>query len=277
MYKKNIFISTLFLIVLIPINAFGFYFGGEKPLGLAGAYTAIADDAAAIFMNPAGLAQRRAYTVDINYQTDKVPDSKLSGISIIDSQTTSLAVGLAYYKMERDYYPALSDKEEAFALALSEMYSPNLFIGLTYKYLKQRHDTKNDDTGDFGILYRFDPQLSFALVGKNLIDTEIEEMHKLYTGGISYITKIGLGLSFDITKDDSTKAEKDITYSCGVDFLGLRGIKLRGGYMVDKIQDKKFYSFSVGYETSGFSLGYAVLRDEVDQDNIIHNFSLKMF
>jgi hypothetical protein len=264
------------LIILFPLSASAFYYGGGKSLGLAGAYTAVSDDTCAVYMNPAGLAQTKSYTVEINHETNKIPGSKLWGITLVDSQASSLAAGLAYYKETRDFYPALSDSEEMFVLALAEQFKSNLFFGISYKYIKQRHHTRDDQTWDAGMILRLTPQLKMAFTGKNLSSTKMDEIHKLYTAGLAYTAPNGLGLSYDITKDEDTIAEEDITYSVGVDVMAMSAINFRGGYMVDKIQDKKFYSLNIAYVGQGFSFGYAFMRDEDDSNDIIHNFSIKI-
>ena len=275
-YLINVLTAILFFIILTPFNAAAFYFGGEKPLGLAGAYTALADDTGAIFMNPAGLAQTRTYLFDFNYETDKMADSKLYGISILDSITSPMSMGLAYYKMGRED-AVLSDGEEVIALAISEMYTPNFFVGLGAKYIEQKGPSKHDYTGDVGILYYFNPKVSLGLVGKNLIGTDFNEVHKMYTGGLAYRTGVGLGLSFDLTKDADTITQKDTIYSFGAELLTPEGVIIRGGYMSDKITDKDFYSFNINYSTPNYSLGYSVFKDEADKDNVIQNISLKIY
>ena len=274
--NKNIILAVVLLIIVLPFSASAFYFGGEKALGLAGAYIAVADDTCAIFMNPAGMSQSKSYVFDVNYQVEKKPDAKLWGVSLLDSQTGTLAMGLGYYKKGRnDPNNLLSDRDENFVIALSEAYSPRLLLGLNYKYIKQRGPWNNDDTMDVGLLFKPSPQFSIGLTGKNLISTDIDEVHKLYTAGVAYRTGVA-GLSFDITKDDSTKTERDVMYSYGMEGLFLKSVIMRTGYMTDKRVGKKFYSFNVGWAFSGFSVGYAYLRDEVDTNSSIHTLSLKL-
>ena len=224
-------------------------------------------------MNPAGVSTARIVQFEINREKGKMPDSGLWGVSIIDAQTSEMAVGFSYYKMGRDDL-TLSDREELFALALSENYSRDFHVGFTYKYMKQREYKKDDDNGDLGILYRISPDVRLALVGKNLFSSKFDEVHKLYTGGISYKNPNGFTLAFDITKDKDTETEKDVTYSYGVELGSLKVITLRGGYQVNKILDKKFYSFGGSYNYDGILLGYAVMRDEVDSKNATHHFSV---
>ena len=59
MNKNNLLYSVLIVTVLLPAIASAGYFGGGKALAMGGAYSAIADDACAIFMNPAGISQSK--------------------------------------------------------------------------------------------------------------------------------------------------------------------------------------------------------------------------
>ncbi len=290
MTLRNFMIFTLLTFLLIALFAPGvvsaFYMGGEKPLGLAGAYTAVADDSSAIFMNPAGLSQAPAYIFTIDYEIDKKYDSNLWGVSLMDSSTGSIAAGFAYYKLIRDHklseverltnVSELSDEEEVFALAISEMYAPGFLFGISAKYYKQRSPNVQDYTGDIGILYFFSPQLKLGLTGRNLIKNDISELHKMFAGGVAYSTNFGLGVSFDLTKDADTDKKDDTIYSIGVQLVTPDAVMVRAGYMTDKIVDKRYYSFNVSYMGPDYSLGYAVMKDEADKNDIIQNISLKL-
>lgn len=73
-----------------PVDAFGF---GARAPALGNAYAAVADDSAAGYYNPAGLARSSSLQIDLGYQA-AVPQVRVSGVDQAISETRGLAVGL---------------------------------------------------------------------------------------------------------------------------------------------------------------------------------------
>src|SRR5713101_2633123 len=68
---------------------------GIRAQGMAGAFTAVADDSTATWWNPAGLADGPFLTSSIEYGRPKTPaDTKIEGISM-----TFPALGVSYYRL----------------------------------------------------------------------------------------------------------------------------------------------------------------------------------
>lgn len=73
-----------------PLDAYGF---GARAPALGSAYAAVADDAAAGYYNPAGLARGNDLRIDIGYQA-AVPQARLSGSVQPIEPTRGLSLGL---------------------------------------------------------------------------------------------------------------------------------------------------------------------------------------
>lgn len=80
--KKNTL--TLFFVILLATPSFArelpAFFEGVRPLGMGGAFTAIADDSNAIFYNPAGLGRLNTWSLEIPL----VAETSKSNVDIYD-------------------------------------------------------------------------------------------------------------------------------------------------------------------------------------------------
>jgi len=67
--KKALMIpAALLLLCALPGSAMAYKFWGAKPLGMGGAFTAVADTVNAMYWNPAGIHQLKAYGFQFNYE-----------------------------------------------------------------------------------------------------------------------------------------------------------------------------------------------------------------
>lgn len=147
---------------------------GIRPMGMGGAFTAIADDENAVFYNPAGISQRRGWLLQvisidgrINKETiDTVTDamdvlSDSSGDSGSDSGISSDKI-----KEARD---TISNKDIEFSLAL-----PNIF------FLSSPFSIKDGNSLSFGLgQYSYvDVGFSMELVAPNWVFDLADEVSK---------------------------------------------------------------------------------------------------
>src|SRR5687768_5165314 len=89
---------------LLPAMAFGQSFAavGTRAAGMGGAFVGVADDATAIYWNPAGLASGSFFSLVLDHGSAKAtPDVPLGGTerSSFMIALTTLALGLGYYRL----------------------------------------------------------------------------------------------------------------------------------------------------------------------------------
>ena len=264
----------LFAILMIPGILFSQY---ERPgttlgqslrigphagaCGMAEAYLSIADDASALYYNPAGLSliegidiivTHISWFAGINYEflgvAQRLQGWGTLGFSFtilhtdaMDVTTPLLPEGTGEKFYCTDYTMGLS-----FSRSLTDMAS----LGLTIRFIKMDWWTYSVQAlcGDIGTLFitnlmntRFGMKISNF--GPNLeFITESSPLPTTFTFGVSTepVENLTLGLVFDKPTDSKEKA------SLGVEYMILDMFAIRGGYKFG--YDEESWSTGVGFE-----------------------------
>ena len=170
-------------------------FVGARALGMGEAYRAIATGNDAIYFNPAGLPLLKRYSIEGQYVLNLVEENHQADVSVVDSKTNDLAVGLAYtfQGSELTKRPTL---EHTATLGVGYPIFPRMWlIGAGFKY-KNVSDAiagnyLNAVSADLGTMLQIPGGINFAAVGYNLIPIRsVESAHVPISAGF--------GLSWDL-------------------------------------------------------------------------------
>ncbi|MFA5887022.1 MAG: hypothetical protein WC863_04620 [Patescibacteria group bacterium] len=258
--------------------------GGARPLGMGRAFTAIADDADAPFINPAGLAGLKGpqgMTMFTNlmgevYYTElcgSIPSEYgavgagliMTGVNGIPTDTGPLA----------DYYDSLFLLSYSTPLARFFQYANNVFVGGNIKFFSRGFSGgisqyASGTSADIGLKYIFSPNLSFGICRQNFLPVSFGGVLRISGGAeesIAGITKIGFAarpvpfgkdllLAFDT--DLPAQSGRPITFHFGTEWKQSEYLTLRGG--LDQSLDAATDSHASTNWTCGLSLGYAGFR-----------------
>jgi len=254
-----------FFLLLIPLLCQADDIEGPRSLGLGSAYTAIADGADAVRVNPAGIAAKRIYSTTVSYQkTDS--DNNAVNATIIDYKTTNSPVGISYTEKE------LTGNKRKFGILSVAGSAPRSLIGLSAKYFWDELLDKEDYSYDAGILLFPYKGLTIGTVGKNLKKTDFTHVHKSYSAGIAYRFSPSIEASVDYTKDEDVSGDDKIK-AFGLEYALKKDIIARGGFTRNEISDIDYYSLGFTLHSSKLSLEYGYRWDKEDKNNNIQGFS----
>lgn len=153
---------------------------GARGIGMGGAFSAVADDATAIYWNPAGLPLIGHQEVTGGHANLFGSEIRDSFISFVLPLTPSQAVGIDWY------HSGYSDSELDFGenridLAYGRRIGSRFSAGAVVKYLNRNTGLDGFEVRrgsgfgiDFGVLYQPIPMLRIAGVGQDAFDTELK-------------------------------------------------------------------------------------------------------
>ncbi|MEK9149310.1 MAG: PorV/PorQ family protein, partial [Candidatus Desantisbacteria bacterium] len=216
---------------------------GARACGMGGAFSAIADDASAIYWNPAGLGQITQEKELYLIHTDLFQNISCEFIGLVYPLEEELgAMGLGIFLLGMDDikgYDTSGDPIAEFGagdrfIALSFAQSGDrLLIGGSVKFLHQEiaYKKANSTAFDVGILYKAYSCLTFggALqnIGKGIkFDSMEGELPLKAVFGVGYRVNPRLILSADINKS----IDDYIKLNTGLEYQPLKLLSLRLGY-----------------------------------------------
>lgn len=265
---------------------------GARAAGMGGAYTAITDDATALYWNPAGM------TAMVGRDAAFVHTQWFQGIShefiggIYSNGTTAVGIGFAIMSVDgierRAEIPTLqplttfSAYDVAFSASIARRVTPNLTLGITTKAITEKilFNSASGMAFDLGVQYETSYEgLNVAAVIRNLGPSFsfIQEKFSLPREvrlGVGYVPshetlQRNLLLSADLSKyrNDPTRLSLGAEYSHQARFAATAGYQARQseaglsaglGFRMPKYRlDYAFVPFGAGLgNTHRFALGY---------------------
>jgi hypothetical protein len=216
---------------------------GARPMALAGAYTAIADDVFGMAVNPAGLTQIINAELG-SYYANIVGDVHHGWVGftqdVNDTWSYGVEVNMLYAsETRRDSY---GDPIGTYSVALGALGGAismepfrGFSLGLSGRYVVQKYDGEvgHGFAGDFGLLYhtRFNG-FRVGVVAENLgPDVEFQELSESMPMGV----RVGLGTSLfqqtlTIAGDFAYGFEGSMEAGVGIEWEAVRGVSFRAGY-----------------------------------------------
>ena len=250
---------------------------GVRPISMGKAFVAIADDAHAGYWNPAGLAILNTAQISAMY-SNPVNYALIGGAGVKDIgyQTFSLAypAGFGSFGLNVAYLSVgdifvvedvsgptgetFSDKEYGVIASYGSTITEQIHLGANMKFV---HQSIRDEDGsgfglDLGLLYQPLYNLTFGLMGQDLVEPKIQ----LLEGGEEYSIprKVRLGMSYKMMDDR-------VLLAAGVDKASGRSPKVHLGAEVEPMKD---LDLRVGYttDTEEISAGVGVRVSAIQLD-----------
>jgi hypothetical protein len=231
-------------------------------MGMA-AYRGVAGENDGIFYNPAALAARKRFDVELAgllYRVGADTDGTMFGGSVVDSVSSPLTAGFAYNYVSTLGYKTRGAFGGMTNVALAFAVGDNLFLGATGTYLNLYTPltTVNAFTVTAGAFVTFGKFFSGGFTGYNLINTHHPDLLPIGMGGG---VAIGPEHSFHVTGDwsrdfgaNNVHADK---WAAGAEVLLFDVAAARGGWLYDAGTNVQWWALGGGFNVSGFGADVA--------------------
>lgn len=173
---------------------------GARAIGLGGAFTPVADDASAVYWNPAGLGRIEENQAQFSHYSWLQDVSVENLYAAFPLQSVTLGAGITYVDFgSLQSYDEFGNPGEELSLynmaaifSISGMVSENVSLGASIKYIEQSFDLVKGQAiaGDIGLLVNWDG-VDIGLAAVNLgtgmkFETVEENLPAEIRGGIAF-------------------------------------------------------------------------------------------
>lgn len=242
---------------------------GTRAVGMGGSFVSIADDASAVFWNPAGLARLSFGELDFSHVT--LPEGSeydFAGAAYPTVHAGSFALGFLRVGTDgifsRDSRAAdlgsTSFSETQFLLGYGYPLFKFVKVGGTFKLYNQSLAgySANAVGADVGILFEPYPDFYLGLNAQDVVPSDLqlkdakESVPRNFKAGASYLLPLGQSPWGVRVAVDAEKSENaPVAWHSGAELSYLGYFFLRGGY------DREDVTFGVGIAYQRFGLDYA--------------------
>ncbi len=237
---------------------------GARAIGLGAAFTSVADDASAVYWNPAGLGRLEENSAQFSHY-DWLQDVKVENLyAAFPLQSVALGVGLTYVDFgSLQSYDEFGNPGEELSLynmsavfSISGMISEDISVGASIKYIEQSFDLVKGQgvAGDIGFLANWGGvDIGFAVLnmGSGLkFETVQENLPTEFRGGFAF-KQFNRRALFSLEGHAPLRGEMSIHQ--GVEYQLANQLFARSGlvYQTNSLQDQSALKYNLG-----FGVGY---------------------
>ena len=274
-------------------------FNGARPQALGNAYVALADDAYAFYVNPAGLTGLKQINIFSTY-AQPGDNITLSGAGIVFPDVFGLTAGLGYRRQTASGFQAsaetVDDTYQEIAFSAAKQISDGLSLGAAARFIA--HGLSKDVSGfysgsgqafDLSVKRIYRPWLQLGLSLQNLDgritdqDGSVTELPLNLLAGVS-CNLLGKNALFKdrnevrVNIDFNENSSNPLLWHLGLEWLPLETIALRAGIdqnaaETDSANIVNNLTFGLGFSRGGLTLDYAMRRNGDQTGDVINYLS----
>lgn len=275
--KKLIIISLILIQSALLLAVFDDYQPSARARGMGNAYTAVADDANALFYNPAGLTSTR-YGVKFGFANlfnQEFSEYKTVALGAqLPAKLGTLAVGARVMDVDFEDFTLMSEQiwSIGHGITLVKDVHSEISVGYVGNFYNLSMDGEEDDTAiglDFGVLALLHGRTKFGFAVTNVNkakmgrENQIDLPNKLALG-ISYTPYDRVTTSIEIKKDFAHETE----FMGGVEARVFEPLALRFGVH----QNPATYNAGASFYVENMEVDYTYTHHAVLEGT--HYFSL---
>jgi len=197
-------LASLFICSIASAEGDGGYAGaflrggiGARPLGMGGAFTAIAEGADAAYYNPAGLGYLQNINISMSYKSLAL-DRHLGYLSVSLPIRNEAAMGISWINSgvsdlmsrgeSRQPLGEIKNNQNAFALTFSKAINPKISFGVNLRYVAEKYDNIDAFTIGVGggVLFKAHKMVTLGALIDNLGSNYRWETSSYWSDGGSY-------------------------------------------------------------------------------------------
>lgn len=273
----------------------GGQFQSARSLAMGNAQRAIAVFSDAVLMNPAAMSLSKSYALEAGYAWSQAPNAHRMNLSVIDSDTTVVAAGVAYQFERRIKAQNLDVHRLSFAASYAYKF---FYVGVTMRYMEaNRAEAVPEEiktelpvppantpyrsyiNGDVGILLKPIQYLSLAAVGYNLVYNKKNQELSPIALGLGAAAHIkSLTVAFDALLDFQSLGKTAPRYHLGGEYTIAKMIPLRAGFIADRLGDDYFWSVGTGfqYKWAHLAAGFRQAVKQPTNRTLSFSFAVKL-
>ena len=251
---------------------------GARALALA-AYRGLATGNDGIFTNPAALAARRRYAVELQYLVDRDGGTRVwqwAQASVVDSEGSAMTGGFAYTRVMDGVSTG-----NLWHVALASPISSGLFLGVTGKILQLdgAAGRRTSSTLDGGLFWQLSGLVGLGIVGYNLAPVADRAQAPQGMGvGLSVGDERRFHLLADWRGDFDRRGKLAGAWLVGAEILAGDNVPLRGGFTRDEIRGANWWSAGLGLvTTAGLALDLSYRQGVQERSDRTVALAVKLF
>jgi long-subunit fatty acid transport protein len=247
---------------------------GARAIGMGGAFASVADDASAVYWNPAGLGRLEDNSAQFSHY-DWLQDIKVENFyAAFPLQSVALGIGITYvdFGTLQSYDESGNPGEElslynmAAVFSIAGMISEDISLGASVKYIEQSFDLVKGQgiAGDIGLIAKWDGVdigLAILNMGAGLkFETVEENLPTEFRGGISF-RQFNRRVLFSLEGHAPLRGEmsvhQGVEYQLANQLFARSGLVYQTNSQADQSALKYNLGFGVGYGSGQFDYTFS--------------------
>ncbi len=261
---------------------------GARSLAMGGAHRGLGSSNEAIWLNPAGMALTKHYSIDLQYDYAGGDRLQHGNASVVDSKSSPVAAGVSY---TRDWgnpsgvNPSINRTHVGMAYALGSMFA----LGGTVHNISGDYavdggrQSVTDWSGSAGAALSLGGMAALGAVWHNIISPKNDRLLPPSLGFGAAVHVGGLAVASDVEINLRDDIHRRTAYHAGAEFFAMEMVALRGGWRVGASDpartgaDAQYVSAGIGLINEAYGLNYSLERSLEQQPHYSMLGSFQIF